>query len=168
MPARHKSVIRVLFICTGNICRSPMAEAVFRHMVARAGLAGRIVADSAGTGGWHAGEQPHHGTRRVLREQGIDYTHAARQVSPDDFTRFDYLIALDSDHLFELRARAGRAGARLARLMDFAPAAAARDVPDPYYDGRFAEVYTLIEQGCRGLIDHIVQAEQLKPEQVQE
>jgi protein-tyrosine phosphatase len=153
--------VRVLFVCTGNICRSPMAEAVFRHLVARAGLADRIEADSAGTGGWHAGEPPHRGTRRVLREQGIDYTHAARQVERSDFARFDYIIALDRGHLAELRHLADRADARLALLMDFVPDAATRDVPDPYYDGRFAEVYALVQQGCRGLLEHIVEKEGL-------
>jgi protein-tyrosine phosphatase len=161
MSNNHQKV-RVLFVCTGNICRSPMAEAVFHHMVAQAGLSDRIEADSAGTGAWHIGQQPHHGTRRMLRELGIEYTHAARQVRDADFTDFDYLIALDRGHLSELRHLARSAGAELALLMDFAPGAQTRDVPDPYYDGRFAEVYTLVEQGCRGLLEHIVKAERLE------
>lgn len=161
MPTNNR-VIRVLFVCTGNICRSPMAEAVFRHMVAQAGLSDRIEADSAGTGAWHIGQQPHHGTRRVLRELGIEYTHAARQVRDADFADFDYLIALDRGHLSELRYLARSTGAELALLMDYAPDAHTRDVPDPYYDGRFAEVYTLVEQGCRMLLEHIVTAERLE------
>jgi protein-tyrosine phosphatase len=163
MPTQPKP-IRVLFVCTGNICRSPMAEAVFCHMVSQAGLGGRIEADSAGTGPWHAGEQPHHGTRRVLREKGIDYTHAARQVRGADFEDFDYLIALDRGHLAELGALARREGAELSLLMDYAPGARTRDVPDPFYDGRFAEVYELIERGCRGLLEHIARQEGLGQE----
>jgi protein-tyrosine phosphatase len=138
-----------------------MAEAVLRHMVAAAGLRGHIEADSAGTGDWHIGEQPHHGTRRVLRERGIDYTHKARQVEPADFGRFDYVIALDRGHLSELRALAKHTGAQIALLMEYAPGAAVFDVPDPYYTGGFGEVYDLIEQACRGLLEHIVAKERL-------
>jgi protein-tyrosine phosphatase len=113
------------------------------------------------TGSWHPRDQPHHRTRRVLREQGIDYTHAARQVDASDFARFEYIIALDRGHLQELRSLANRADARLALLLDFAPSAIIRDVPDPYYNGRFGEVYTLVEQGCRGLLEHIAAQEGL-------
>ena len=134
-----------------------MAEAVFRHQVAAAGLAERIEADSAGTGAWHIGDPPHQGTRRMLQEQGIDYTHSARQVAQADFSSFDYLVALDRGHLSELRALASQAQARLVLLMDYAPSAGVRDVPDPYYSGGFAEVYTLVEQACRGLLRRIVE-----------
>jgi protein-tyrosine phosphatase len=149
-------IIYVLFVCLGNICRSPMAEAVFRHLVAQAGLADRIAADSAGTGAWHLGQPPHHGTRRVLRERGIDYSHRARMVAPEDFTRFDYLVALDGENLADLRALARGGHAKIVRLLDYAPGARTRDVPDPYYTGGFDAVYDLVEQGCRGLLERII------------
>jgi protein-tyrosine phosphatase len=156
MSTPNDSIVRVLFVCLGNICRSPMAEGVFRHLVAQAGLADRIVADSAGTGAWHVGEPPHHGTRRVLCERGIDYSHQARAVAPDDLTRFDYLIALDSENLADLRRLARGGHPKIARLLDYAPSARTRDVPDPYYTGGFDAVYDLVEQGCRGLLERII------------
>ena len=160
MPVSQK-IIRVLFVCLGNICRSPMAEAVFAHLVEQTGLSGYIQADSAGTGGYHVGEQPHSGTRRVLRERGIAYAHRARVVTPHDLIDFDYIIALDRDNLYALRAMAGRTTAQIGLLLDYAPSTGIRDVPDPYYNGRFAEVHDLIEQGCRGLLEHIVAEEGL-------
>ena len=155
MPAQPQP-IQVLFVCTGNICRSPMAEAVFRHMVSAAGLSDRIQADSAGTGAWHIGEQPHRGTRAVLQAHGIVYTHQARQVAASDFTQFDYLVALDRSHLDDLRSLAGRSHASLKLLMDYVPNARVRDVPDPYYTGGFDEVYDLVEESCRALLDTII------------
>lgn len=151
----NQAPIRVLFVCLGNICRSPMAEGVFRHLVEQAGLSGRIVADSAGTGAWHVGERPHHGTRRVLRQRGIDYSHVARVIGPEDIARFDYLVAMDSDNLYALRRMTQRAPVQPRLLMEYAAEAAARDVPDPYYNGRFDEVYDLVELGCRGLLEEI-------------
>jgi protein-tyrosine phosphatase len=150
-----EKIVRVLFVCLGNICRSPMAEAVFCHLVAQAGLSERIQADSAGTGSWHVGEQPHHGTRRVLRERGIDYTHCARVIAPADFAHFDYIVALDRSNLADLSGLARGSRAKVGLLLDYAPATGYRDVPDPYYDGRFDLVYDLVEQGCRGLLERI-------------
>ncbi|MBX0330635.1 low molecular weight phosphotyrosine protein phosphatase [Oscillochloris sp. ZM17-4] len=148
--------ISVLFVCMGNICRSPMAEAVFRHMVGEAGLTERISIDSAGTGAWHAGEPPHRGTLDVLRKNGVDAgDQRARQLAADDFRRFDYIAAMDDENLAAMRRFPPEARARVRLLLDYAPGLAAREVPDPFYSGGFDEVYALVTAGCRGLLEAI-------------
>ncbi|MBN2910150.1 low molecular weight phosphotyrosine protein phosphatase [Polycladomyces sp. WAk] len=149
-------MISVLFVCLGNICRSPMAEAVFRHMVKEEGLEDRIRVDSAGTGDWHTGEPPHHGTRRILKQYGIsDEGIRARQVKKRDLEDFDYIIAMDDSNLANLRRLADRHHQRLYRLTDFIPDTTYTEVPDPYYTGNFEEVYELVSAGCRGLLERI-------------
>src|SRR6185295_12222727 len=121
MSAREGKIVQVLFVCLGNICRSPMAEAIFRHMVGQAGLLGRIQVDSAGTGAYHVGEPPHPGTRRELEARGISYSHDAQVVTLADFTRFDYIIALDQMNLADLRRMRGGIGVHLGLLLDYVP-----------------------------------------------
>ncbi|AWK87793.1 low molecular weight protein-tyrosine-phosphatase [Azospirillum thermophilum] len=152
-------MIRVLFVCTGNICRSPTAEGVFRHLVRQAGLEGLIEADSAGTHGYHSGEPPDPRSILAARERGIDLSDLrARTVRPADFAAFDYVLAMDRGHLAHLRRMAPPApAATVALFLDYAPAAPRREVPDPYYgDGPgFLEVLDLCGLGARGLLDHI-------------
>ena len=155
-------MIRVLFVCLGNICRSPMAEAVFMHKVKAAGLEDRIEADSAGTGDWHRGQAPHRGTQQILKANEIAFSHCARQIGATDFRGFDYILTMDESNFADVNAllRSTRLSdgkhAHIARLMDFAPDAQTREVPDPYYDGRYTEVYTLVEQATTGLLEHIL------------
>ncbi len=152
--------IRVLFICMGNICRSPMAEALFRHHVATAGLAERILIDSAGTGNWHEGERPHHGTVAVLERNGVAVgDQRARQVRAADLHSFDYVIAMDAQNLADLVGFSREGAQRVRLLLEFAPMQGAREVPDPYYVGNFDEVFRLIEAGSLGLLTHIRERE---------
>jgi protein-tyrosine phosphatase len=147
--------VRVLFVCLGNICRSPMAEAVFQRLVDEAGLGGQFEIDSAGTGSWHIGERAHPGTRRVLDRHGITYHGRARQVEAADVAYPDtFIIAMDNENLRDLEARFGR-HPRLYRLLDFSSSNGSRDVPDPYYSGGFEEVYDLMQKGARGLLEAI-------------
>lgn len=144
--------VRVLFVCLGNICRSPMAEAVFQKLVDDAGLSERIEVDSAATSAYHVGEQAHPGTRRVLARHGITYDGRARQLRPEDVDdNSSYLIAMDSDNLATLRQLYGEQ-ANIHRLLDFASHTPVHDVPDPYYSDNFDYVYRLVDDGCRGLL----------------
>ncbi|WP_178024043.1 low molecular weight protein-tyrosine-phosphatase [uncultured Paenibacillus sp.] len=151
-----KRKVGVLFVCLGNICRSPMAEAVFRHLVSEAGISERFAIDSAGTGNWHTGNPPHHGTRRILDQYGISYEGLkARQVAQDDFAQFDYIVAMDNQNERDLKALARQTDARIVKLLDLVPESQLKEVPDPYYTGNFEEVYGLVQQGCRALLELI-------------
>ena len=144
-------MVRVLFVCLGNICRSPMAEAVFAHKVRAAGLEEVIEADSAGTGDWHIGEVPHRGTRALLKERKITYTHTARLVTSRDLDTFDYVLTMDSQNLANVKAL-GMGRAVVRPFLDYAPHLPLREVPDPYFTGDFAETYALVGAAADGLL----------------
>jgi protein-tyrosine phosphatase len=149
-------LISVLFVCLGNICRSPMAEAVFRHYVREEGLENQIRVDSAGTGDWHTGEPPHHGTRKKLDQYGISYEGIrARQVKKEDFDTFTYIIGMDNRNVENLRKLSGDPDAKVYRFVDFIPNTTYTEVPDPWYTGNFDETYQLVSEGCRHLLEKI-------------
>lgn len=148
---------RVCFVCTGNICRSPMAESVFRARVAEAGLDGLVEVDSAGTGGWHEGEGADPSAETVLRENGYGTGHTARQFDPAWFARIDPIVALDSGHRRALRrlAPTERDADKVRLLRSYDPAAGDdRDVPDPYYGGSdgFDACLEMVEAASTGLL----------------
>ncbi len=154
--------IRVLMVCLGNICRSPMAEGVFRHLLEENGLEDRIRVDSAGTGSWHVGESPDVRSTRTAAAHGIDLTGRSRQIRPEDFRNYDYIVAMDRsnlEELEELRNGVGGQGA-LYLLREFDPQGGpGAEVPDPYYGGPggFEEVFQMVERSSRGLLEHILQ-----------
>ncbi|MHA1568101.1 MAG: low molecular weight protein-tyrosine-phosphatase [Alphaproteobacteria bacterium] len=152
-------MIRVLFVCTGNICRSPTAEGVFRQLVAEHGLDGRIEADSAGMYAYHVGEPPDGRSRAAALRRGVDLSgQRARKVRREDFDDFDLILAMDRGHHAELLSMApAEAEGKVAMFLEFAPHLGAADVPDPYYGGGagFEQVLDLIEGAAAALLDHI-------------
>lgn len=152
---------RVLFVCLGNICRSPTGEGLLRHVLAERGLSGEIEVDSAGTGAWHVGDGPDARMTRAAAGRGYRLEGAARQVTAEDFRRFDLVVAMDRQNLADLEEIAPPASARRGELRlfsSFLPAGAPEDVPDPYYGGGdgFERVIDMVEEGCEAIVDHLL------------
>lgn len=149
----------ILFVCLGNICRSPLAEGVFEHLVREKGLADHFVVESAGTGSWHVGEPPDQRSREVASKHGITLDSRARQVTAEDLDRFDHVIAMDRDNLRTLeRMRDAHGGDRPIRLLrEFDREGDGDEVPDPYYGGPggFDDVYEMVRRSCEDLLDHV-------------
>ena len=151
--------VSVLFVCTGNICRSPTAEAIFRKLVADAGMSETILADSAGTHGYHIGEPPDVRAQASAADRGYDLSSLrARRVERADFQRFDLIVAMDRDH-FTILSRMAEpfAAHKLKLMMSYADGFEEEDVPDPYYGGPqdFERVLDMLEDAARGLLDSI-------------
>jgi protein-tyrosine phosphatase len=145
--------VRILFVCLGNICRSPTAEGVMRHLLRERGLEDRVEVASAGTGGWHVGSPPDERSAAAAAARGITLEGGAQQVRPTDFERYDLLVAMDRDNLADLLAMApdDRARAKVRLLLGDA------DVPDPYYGGAsgFDDVLDLVTEACERLVDEV-------------
>ena len=152
-------MVKVLFVCLGNICRSPTAEGVFRALVERQELGQQIAVDSAGVGAWHIGSPPDRRAQAAARQRGIDLAgQRARQAKAGDFQRFDYILAMDAQNHSDLAGLCPPGEEhRLHRFLDFAPELSRRDVPDPYYGGGdgFNIVLDMIEAASEGLLAHI-------------
>jgi protein-tyrosine phosphatase len=153
--------VKVLFVCLGNICRSPAAEGVFRQMVRDAGLSGKIEIDSAGTGAWHEGEPPDRRMIHHAKQRGYDLSSLiARQIqTPDDFHNYDYILTMDNSNLKHVQALdiQKKHHDKIKPLVSFCKIHSVKEVPDPYYkeDQGFEHVLDLLEDACRELLEHI-------------
>ncbi|UCH46723.1 MAG: low molecular weight phosphotyrosine protein phosphatase [Betaproteobacteria bacterium] len=158
-PRDQLTPVRVLFVCTGNICRSPTAEGVFRHLVKAENLHQHVLVDSAGTTGYHVGEQPDHRSMRAAAQRGYDLTDLrARLLVESDFVEFDYLLAMDLGHRTILEAGApDEHRQKVSMFLDFSQKYGGHEVPDPYYGGGqgFEFVLDMIEDGAAGLLSDI-------------
>ncbi|WP_066368489.1 low molecular weight protein-tyrosine-phosphatase [Neobacillus fumarioli] len=148
-------MIHVLFVCLGNICRSPMAEALFRDLLKKEGLTGKLAVDSAATSSWHIGDPPHQGTLAILKKYNISSEGlVGRKLTKEDFEKFDYIIGMDETNTKDIAKITGRPShPKIIRLLDLTELK--KDVPDPYYTGDFEETYRLVSEGCRALLEKI-------------
>lgn len=156
-----ESRVAVLFVCLGNICRSPLAESIFRTLVKRRGLEDHFLIDSAGTSGYHAGESPDRRTVATARERGVDVSGRSRQLVANDLTKYDYIIVMDVENYEGVSSLARRSGLnprRVHLLREWDPEEKGGGVPDPYYGGEngFGRVHDIVERSCAALLDDLV------------
>ena len=145
----------VLFVCLGNICRSPLGEGVFRSLLEQEGVLDRYLVDSCGTGGWHVGSKPHRDSIKIARENGVDITgQRARQLQSSDFREFDYLVAMDTSNRRDILSLSTAIPEKVLCLREFDDVSDDLDVPDPYYGGwdGFVEVHDIIHRCCTRML----------------
>jgi protein-tyrosine phosphatase len=155
--------IRVLFVCLGNICRSPLAEGVFRHLARERGVEHRFEVDSAGVSAYHAGSPPDRRSTETARRRGVELSGHSRPLAMDDLRHFDWVIAMDEENLEGIRALEQRVGgsAQIHRLREWDPEGGSLDVPDPYYGGPrgFEDVHEMVERCCGALLADLLEAD---------
>tara|TARA_B100001057_G_scaffold91596_1_gene87904 strand:+ start:8425 stop:8898 length:474 start_codon:yes stop_codon:yes gene_type:complete len=157
--------MKLLFVCLGNICRSPAAEGVFIHLLNERGLNDRFLVDSAGTGGWHVGNPADRRMQAAASRRGIQLPSRARQISLDDLSTFDLVLTMDDDNLMAVQALAKEAGSRatasIKPMLSYARNFSETEVPDPYYGGDtgFEHVLDLLEDACSNLLDELSRQE---------
>ena len=157
---------KILFVCLGNICRSPSAENIMNYLIEKAGFSDRIVCDSAGTGGYHIGSPPDPRMTAAAKERGIILKGEARQFLPEDFEKFDLILAMDKENYRNIKYvdRQGKYGDKIRLMCDFCSEHDTKEVPDPYYGGPkgFDFVIDILLDACEGLLEYILSEEKLK------
>ena len=164
MPKTHNP-LSVIFVCLGNICRSPLAEAIFQNQINKIGLKQTVSCASAGTAHWHIGDQPDPRTLEIASDNHIPMSHRGRQIKPEDYPEYDYIIAMDHDNRNDiLKSIPGNLKDRVFLMREFDNLRSGLDVPDPYYGEKedFQLVFEILDESCRNFIDFLIEKHRLR------